>query len=116
MAKMVSLRLSKKEAEEHYGIGPASKPDLPEYPYGTRIELDGEQIEALGLEDCEAEDEVEIEARGYIRSVEITDREGEEPHRRLTIQITEISALPDAAAEKAKKETDRIGTLAEPTK
>lgn len=45
--KMVSLKLTRKDAKEEVGI----PPDLPEYPWGTQLHLDEDEMKKLGLKE-----------------------------------------------------------------
>lgn len=102
--KLISLKLSKKEAKKDYGlVGPSSSDDdLPKYPYGTRIDFDTDMVERLNLEGYAADEEVTIEAAGYICEVESNERTGGKKRRNLKIQITDIAI----GAPKAKRSGD----------
>lgn len=45
MAKLVSLKLTRKEAKDDSGI----PPELPEYPWGTQLHLDEDEQKKLGI-------------------------------------------------------------------
>lgn len=48
--KMVSLKLSAKDAKEEIGCAPTPA-DAPAYPYGTRLYLDEDEQKKLGIVD-----------------------------------------------------------------
>lgn len=78
----------------------------PEYGYGTSIDLDGEMVEALGLNGgLPAGQKVTIQAVGVVirRSEELEagdDSGGKDTN--VCIQLTDIEVKPDGSANAAK--------------
>lgn len=46
--QLVSMKMSKEEAKEYSGGASLAK-DVPEYPYGLRLDLDDDALEKLGI-------------------------------------------------------------------
>lgn len=111
MAKLVSLKLSTKEAKKDYG-SPESVSRLPEYPYGTRLSFDNETVEKLDLEDVEVRQKVTITAEGYVSEKSTRDIVKGEARTNVEIQLTDISVTESGAAKKEKREAAHLDTIA----
>lgn len=62
----------------------------PQYPYGLCIELDNEQVQALGLQDMETVGEmVSFKGMGFVKRASIDDYGNELKHT-LSLQITDL--------------------------
>lgn len=87
---MINLKMSKKELEKKSAPGPINA-DTPEYPYGTRISFDEEQIVKMNvLQDIDVDTAVFIKAKGKVTSVSENSTAGGKDRRRVEIQIEEI--------------------------
>ena len=79
--------------------GDPSTPNAPEYPYGTRVNLDADHVKKVyGDSPPAVGEEHDIHARGKV--TEMSDRDGE--GKRLEIQITHMK--PHAAKGKSVRE------------
>jgi hypothetical protein len=122
MGKLVSLKMTEKEAKGDYGDAPISmsktaKDNLPRYPYETRIRLDTETLKKLGIKvaDYPAGLKCTITAEAEVYSTEQRETQGNTPRQELCLQITDISVEPDRKTKRAKADSDRIGRLASST-
>ena len=99
-----------KQVHEHSELETYSEPD---YPYGTRIDLDGEVVEALGLNGkLPAGQKVTIQAIGivYRRSEALEpggDSEGKDTS--VCIQITNLDVKQQGSADSGKAATMLYG-------
>lgn len=67
-------------------------PMTEDYPYGSRLDLDAETLDKLGLDELPGVgDEVTIHAIGKVQSTSENTYNGEKPRRSVTIQITKMS-------------------------
>jgi len=96
--KLISMKLPKKSEKElkaeMVGGMPSTK-DQPKYPYGLELSFNKDIIEKIAaLKDIDADAEVEITARGFVKRVEASDvskKEGGDSSRRsVDVQITDI--------------------------
>lgn len=113
MAKLVSLRLSKAEAKAEMS-GPPRVSDAPRYPYGSCIRLEGDVIEKLGLDKLEVGARVTIEAEGIVEMYSEEERQGKEPERRASIQITDLAIVEAADSRREKKKAAHFDEIARP--
>lgn len=102
MAKLVSMKLSKKEANAMTGseAAPSSlATDLPAYPWGLTVNLDTDALGKLGL----TADDFTVGARlTLIAEVEVTacsrdEMKDQAPRDRVGLQITDL-CLEDSAS------------------
>lgn len=99
---MINLKLKKEESRERESI----LMEEPSYPYGLCIQLENEQIEALGLQDMETVGEVvSIKGMAFVKSASIDNYEGEEKHS-LSLQITDLEVVKKS--EEQEKESKDI--------
>lgn len=103
--KLVDLKRSKAEKKartEEHSIGSADE----DYPYGTRIRLEHEDMEKLGMKDTPAPgDTFHIEAHGKVtHSHESADEKGKRRH--VEIHLTKLGA-------EAKEDTGGLRTTIE---
>lgn len=115
MAKMVSLALSKKEAEQEYGIsspGKPPKPDLPRYPYDSRLTLGTEVLEKLGVapSDFETGQIVTITAKAEIIGTTDEKRREGRDRQEVRLQITDLS-MDTKAMKKKKAEDEHLNSI-----
>jgi|SRR3972149_1704872 len=94
--ELVDLKLPKKtEKEMKAGMMPSTM-DQDQYPYGTRITLNEEQVAKLGVlfDDAEVGEEVKVIAKGKVESKRANDTVGgdgkKKKNRSMEIQITGI--------------------------
>lgn len=102
--ELVSLAIDKKKLEEKQAERDAPcEPEIPKYPWGTSINLDGDTIAALGLKEMPQTGTV-FKITGVVKVTGTSDREyetgkGVEKRQTLDLQIT------DMGLEGAKKQT-----------
>lgn len=115
-----SLKLSKKEAKEEYGIsatapGKANDENLPRYPYGTKIRLETEALDKLKLRPSEYEVGQKLTVTCKVEVVGITEEARQSGERcELELQIVEINLGEDKDAKKKKADGERLNELAAP--
>lgn len=120
--KMTSLKLSKKEAKTEYGMdtvapGKASDENLPQFPYRTKIRLETEALDKLGIRPSEYEVGQVLEVTCRVEVCGVTEEKLQNGKERceLELQITDISLGPDKKAKKDKAEGDHVANLSEAT-
>jgi Major coat protein-like len=94
---------------EDMGAPKETEARKPQYPYGTKLCLEGKTIDKLGIGDCEVGESVAIEGIGEV--VMVSD---DGSNKSVYIQIQQLGiATPDDAADKAedKSESGKSGTL-----
>lgn len=93
MAKMVPIERSKadkKAADKEMRASPGD--GGPDYPYGTRVELNHDTLKKIGLHDGEMPKtgtEVNLRAKGHISSTTDNQRDGGSD-RRIEVQLTHL--------------------------
>lgn len=100
MSDLVNIQKEKPE-------GLCCDSDEPRYPYGTRINLEDELVDQLGIGALAPGDEVQIRAVGFVESKSEYERQSEnESHSEkcVGIQLTAIVVNRDS-------QKDRIKTL-----
>lgn len=113
-AKMVSLKMTAKEAKGEFGglqsLG--SKPDLPKYPYDTRLRLGTDVLEKLGISpaDYKVGETFEITAKVEVCGTEMSERQSG-ARNELQLQITDLG-LDTKAKKKAKAEDKHLNSIA----
>lgn len=113
--KLVSTKLSAKEAKKDYGPLQTDKPDLPKYPYGLKINLDAEMIEKLGLDADKytVGTTCKIECVGEVVGYERRERQ-ESTREQMDIQIIQIGIDPDKAAKRAAARDKHLDSMSAP--
>lgn len=116
-AKLVSLKMSKKEAKGDLGYPgqPSTKSEednLPRYPYGTKLRLETEVLDKL---DCEPSDFktgqiLEVTARVEVVGTSTSQRQGGKDRNELELQITDL-ALDTKAIKKAKAADKHLNSI-----
>ena len=84
---LVSMKMSKKEAEAETKPSPD---DLPAYPWGLNIHLGDDEIKKLGAEDLKAGDEVSITCVAKVTGSSSNQSLLGESHNCIDLQITEM--------------------------
>lgn len=100
---MVSMEMSKEEAQEEYGVATAPDGDLPKYPYGLCLSLDDESLAKLGIEgSISVGTEMIITAKVKVTSTSQREDQSGESEARMELQITdmEIGGVPTDLAAK----------------
>jgi hypothetical protein len=88
--KLVSMKIAPKEMDT------AKMPAPDPYPYGLRIELNDDVLEALGISKLPAVgDYVMIEARCCVKSTAENEYDGEGKRRSMSVQIEKLAVSPD---------------------
>jgi hypothetical protein len=95
--KLVDMKMPKKtKAELKAEDSPSTAAlDQPQYPYGMCLSFDKDAIEKLDvLKDINADVEVTIQAKGFIKRVDVTETSkkanGDRSRRNVDVQITDV--------------------------
>lgn len=117
MSKLVSLKMSEKEAKSDYGLAsPQSvkKDNLPRYPYETRLRLDTETLKKLGIDvaDYPAGMKCTVSAMAEVYSTEQRETQGGKPRQELCLQITDISVEPEKSQKREKSRDNHFQRIA----
>lgn len=117
MAKLVSLKMTAKEAKGKFGypgetVGAAGKPDLPKYPYDTKVRLGTDTLEKLGISpaDFKVGDVLEITAKVEVCGTQMSERQSGERNE-LELQITDLG-IDTKAIKKAKAADQHLNSIA----
>lgn len=87
--KLISLRLTKKEKKDAVEV--CSPSNGPDYPYGTHLSFDKEQIDKIpGLDKVKAGDMISGGFEAKVIEVRITDRDKDQQRHNVEIQIQKI--------------------------
>ena len=84
----------KRKPEESLEV--ALSDDKGGYGYGTCIQLEEEQVAALGIGNLQAGTRVRVVAYGVVESVRVDVAEGE--GKNMSIQLTDMEATPAASS------------------
>jgi hypothetical protein len=97
MAKLVSMKMSKKERE---GESYPTKVDAPAYPWGLQLNLGNEEIEKLGSGNVPMDvgEEITIIAKAKVTSASMNASEGGKQRHSVTLQITDLCLEEEADA------------------
>lgn len=89
-AVMASMKRSK-QAKGKANKGMTASP-MPEedYPYSTRMDLDGEMMDKLGLKKLKHGQKVQIHAKGHVHSTSEDTGSNGKTNRRATVQMTHM--------------------------
>lgn len=112
-AKLVSLKMTPKEAKADFGmVCPASKPDLPKYPYDTKIRLGTETLDKLAISpaDFKVGQVFEITAKVEVCGTEMAERQSG-ARNELQLQITDLG-MDTKGMKKAKAEAAHLNSIA----
>lgn len=97
MKELVSVaRTEADKQKEAGGWKEASTANMDDYPYGLSIYMNNETIEKIGVGDLDAEEEVSIVARGFVKEDGVTVINGKKS-RNLSIQITKMAIDQNAS-------------------
>lgn len=73
----------------------------PRYPWGLQISLEKEQLDALGIKDMPMTGTVvTLQATAKVTRCSEEEREGAEPMRSISLQITDLAFEPAAVTKK----------------
>ncbi|WP_298800121.1 capsid staple protein [uncultured Devosia sp.] len=118
MAKMVSLKLSKKEAKSEIGYPEQVGKDenLPKYPWDTKITLGNEVLDKLGVKPSDFKTNQVLEITAKVEVVGTTEEQRQRgPDRsEVRLQITDL-AIDTKAMKKARAEDEHLNSIAGPT-
>lgn len=116
--KLTSLKLSPKDAKTEGGLAvPSTSEDKgPRYPYDTRIRLNTESLKKLGIDisDYRAGQKCEITAKAEVIGTSTRQRQGDDDHQELELQITDLAIDWDKADKKAKADDDHLSAISGP--
>ncbi len=104
--KLVSMKMSKKEARRESGLmAPEKLDDLPKYPYELRIRLDTESLDKLkiSLDDLKVGQKVTVSAEAEIISIDTRQSQNGGERNNLELQITDMACEFDEADKKDKR-------------
>lgn len=103
MAELIDLKLPKKTKKELKADMPmTAEPDQPQYPYGSRLDFDTDQLKKIpALRGVDAGEMVSIVAKAKVVEVRVTDRDGEKKREHVELQIQEIAISRDSQSELA---------------
>lgn len=115
MGKMVSLKMTAKEAKGEFGnqVASSPSPDLPKYPYGTRLTLETEALDKLGCEpsDFKVGQTLTITAKVEVIGTSTRERQGGKDRNEVDLQFTDIS-LDTKAIKKSKADDKHLNEIA----
>lgn len=118
VTKLVSLQMSKKEAKGEFGYPgqPSTKSaedNLPRYPYDTKLRLQTDVLEKLGVEpgDFKTGQVFEITAKVEVVGTSTSQRQGGKDRNELELQITDLG-LDTKAMKKAKAADQHLNSIA----
>ncbi len=99
--KLKSIAITKADREKREKAWSEPKAEMPEYPYGMRIQLDHETLKKLGIDELPAVGSyLALEARVCVRETAENDDiyNGGDKRRSMTVQIEKM-ALESAGDE-----------------
>lgn len=97
---MVSMKMSASERKEYSTEAIAS--DAPSYPYGLCLHLDDDALQKLGLTEMPAVGtELMVMAKAIVKGTSAHAYEGEQAHRSVDVQITDLELGSVASASSA---------------
>lgn len=117
--KLTSLKLSAKEAKGEYGgpqsVGKAIDENLPRYPYGTRIDLETEALEKLGLSPSDFTVGQKLNVVCEVEVVRLSESQSLKGKDRcsMDLQITDM-AIDTKAVKKKKAEDKHLNEISGP--
>lgn len=101
-AKMVSLKLTQKEAKKR--DEPPTLADRPKFPFGSQIHLENEVLDKLGMKTLpKVGATMEIMAKVEVTSVHSSERAGGGKDRSVGLQITDLGV-----SKASRKPTEEI--------
>ena len=86
---MIDLKLSKKKKKELNGEVPTVSFDQ-EYPWGTSLTFEDEQLKKLNLSKVEAGDSISLSAIGKIVNISVYEKDKEKGRKSVEIQLQKI--------------------------
>ncbi len=97
---MAKTKAEKKKETEPYAELPR---DVPDYPYGLTIHIHNDQIDKLGIADCEADDMVLLVAKCMVSEASTITTNGKKK-RNLTLQLQKMNVSKEADETDAETE------------
>ena len=95
MMSLVSMKRKpeKKDDDKDGACCPSGDYERPDYPWGTRLTLEGEQLEALGLANAMPAVGTRMDMVAIVEVIGSHSEsvDGGNPQRRLELQITEMA-------------------------
>lgn len=105
---MIDMKLEAKPRKGETMLGASDEAMQPEYPYGLRINLDGESLKKLGISEMpEIDAEFKLTALVCVVGISQHESAGGEPHRSLELQIEQMALAP-ASEEAGESAADRM--------
>lgn len=93
--KMMSMEMTPEMKKRMSGeVDPSKADEGPKYPWGSRITIEDDHVDALGLTSAGADDEMEIVATAKVIGSRSEDRAGGKKSRSVELQITEMGIGP----------------------
>ena len=93
--KMTSMEMTAEMKKRMSGeMAPSKADEGPKYPWGSRITVEDDHVEAMGLTGSKADDEIEIMAYAKVIGSRSEDRTGGKKSRSVEIQFTEMAVGP----------------------
>lgn len=90
-AVMASLKRSKADKKRESNKYRLSSPSSEDYPYGTRIELDNDSLDKLGIDDMpDVGKKMRIHAVAHVLSTSESTHDGKKAHRSMSLQIRKM--------------------------
>lgn len=93
---MIDMKHTKEDLKEEY---PSTAPsyDPPAYPFGLCLYLGQDELEKLGLDDCECSpgDGIQLIAMAKVTSASIRELAEGKNDRRVELQITHLALGPE---------------------
>lgn len=97
---MVNMKMNASERKEY--DSPELSSEQSEYPYGLCIRLDDDALKKLGMTELPAVGtEVMVMAKAFVKSTSAYARNGEDGHRDVELQMTDIELGQVAASTNA---------------
>lgn len=89
--KLVDLKRSKEERETSKPVAAGIE---DRYPYGTRLSLDHDELEKLGMKTPNVGDQFHVHGHANVTSVEERTNEDGKKHRHVSLQIKKMAVKP----------------------
>ena len=83
---MISLKKSKEELDEENGVTPSSDP----YGWGTCINLDDDQVKALGVQSLPIGTRVKVTAFAVVKGLSMRQEKDEKEAVYMDLQLTDM--------------------------
>ena len=108
---LIDMKLSPKDKKEEMNERTAGPDAMPDYPYGLTLNIDQDELDKLGISECEVGDELNISAVGKVTMCRHSAVEGRDPEGSMTIQITQLEVKDaDEMAEAVESNGTKVNT------